>query len=205
MKSLLRIIGILFSYIYPYRLHVKLRYALEYPYTAWATRGIAHLGVNTKFGYGAYLVGLKHISISSNCRFSPNCSVTAFQLLPNKKQILISIEDGCSFGHNNHITSSCAIHIGKNCLTGKDVLISDNSHGNPIDLAQRKIAPYKRPLFSKGPISIGDNVWIGENAKILGNISIGDGAIIGANAVVTHDVPPNALAVGVPAKIITHN
>lgn len=48
---------------------------------------------------------------------------------------------------------------------------------------------------------IGDKVMIGAGAVILGNISIGDNSIIGANAVVTHSVPANSLALGVPATI----
>lgn len=48
---------------------------------------------------------------------------------------------------------------------------------------------------------IGDGVYIGAGAKILGGISIGDGAIIGANAVVIDDVPAGATAVGVPARV----
>lgn len=49
---------------------------------------------------------------------------------------------------------------------------------------------------------IGDNVFIGAGAKILGNIKIGNGAKIGANAVVIKDVPANATVVGVPGRII---
>jgi serine O-acetyltransferase len=49
---------------------------------------------------------------------------------------------------------------------------------------------------------IGDNVFIGAGARVLGGIRIGDGAIIGANAVVIHDVAAGATAVGVPARII---
>ena len=48
---------------------------------------------------------------------------------------------------------------------------------------------------------IGNNVMIGAGAVILGNITIGDDSIIGANAVVTHSIPKNSLAVGVPAII----
>jgi len=49
---------------------------------------------------------------------------------------------------------------------------------------------------------IGNRVYIGRGATILGDITIGDGAIIGANSLVIHDVPPNATAVGVPARIL---
>jgi serine O-acetyltransferase len=50
--------------------------------------------------------------------------------------------------------------------------------------------------------TIGDRVYIGAGAKIIGKLVIGDGARIGANAVVMTDVPPNCTAVGIPARII---
>ena len=95
----------------------------------------------------------------------------------------------------------CDIQIGDNLLTGNDVLISDNNHGQTVkdDLM---IRPQDRPIHSKGEIIIGNNVWIGEKAVVLGNVKIGDGAIIAANSVVTHDVPAYSIAAGVPAKII---
>ena len=52
------------------------------------------------------------------------------------------------------------------------------------------------------PIMIGDHVWIGFGATILGGVTIGDGAIVAAGAVVTKDVPPKALVGGVPAKVL---
>jgi serine O-acetyltransferase len=58
--------------------------------------------------------------------------------------------------------------------------------------------PYSRPI-------IGNNVFIGAGAKIIGSITIGDYAKIGANAVVLKDVPSHSLAVGIPAKIIENS
>lgn len=52
------------------------------------------------------------------------------------------------------------------------------------------------------PPTIGDNVYIGAGAKILGPVTVGDNAVIGANAVVTRDVPPNCTVAGMPARII---
>ena len=49
---------------------------------------------------------------------------------------------------------------------------------------------------------LGNSIYVGAGAKIIGKVTIGDGARIGANAVVTKDVPPGCTAVGVPAKII---
>jgi len=51
-------------------------------------------------------------------------------------------------------------------------------------------------------VEIGNDVWIGSNALILGGVRIGDGAIIGAGAVVTNDVEPYSIVGGVPARII---
>ena len=56
----------------------------------------------------------------------------------------------------------------------------------------------------KGPIIIDDDVWIGYGATILSGVHIGQGAVIAAGAVVTSDVPPYAIAGGVPAKVIKY-
>jgi len=80
-------------------------------------------------------------------------------------------------------------------------LITDNAHGaSNFDLLS--IAPNKRPLYSKGPVIIEDNVWIGEKASIMPDVHIGYGSIVGANAVVTRDVPPYCVVIGNPAKIV---
>lgn len=86
-------------------------------------------------------------------------------------------------------------------LTGKKVLITDNAHGESTpDLLD--LAPIKRPLYSKGPVYIEDNVWIGEKASIMPGVRIGKGSIIASNSVVTKDIPPYCVAAGIPAKVI---
>ena len=94
-----------------------------------------------------------------------------------------------------------SIHIGKDVLIGRFVLINDHNHGDisPESLA---LPPIKRSLVSKGGITIGDRVWIGDKVSILSGVTIGEGAVIGANSVVTKDVPANAVAAGIPAKVI---
>lgn len=57
---------------------------------------------------------------------------------------------------------------------------------------------------SKGNIIVDDDVWIGGHSVILSGVHIGQGAIIGAGSVVTRDVPPYAIAVGSPAKVVKY-
>ena len=89
-------------------------------------------------------------------------------------------------------------------LTGKWVSITDNSHGEP-DKDTLGMRPQQRPITSKGPVVIGNNVWIGDKATILPGVTIGDGAVIAANAVVTKDVPAYSVVGGNPAKVIKQN
>lgn len=54
-----------------------------------------------------------------------------------------------------------------------------------------------------GVPTIGDRVWIGTNAVVVGSVSIGDGALIGPGAYVNFDVPPNGVVIGNPGKIVS--
>lgn len=111
------------------------------------------------------------------------------------------IGENCHFGAFNHITCVNQIQIGDRVLTGKWVTITDNNHGETTDEVLH-MSPIDRPLFSKGPVVIGKDVWIGDKATILPGVTIGDGAVIAANAVVTKDVPAYSVVGGNPAQII---
>lgn len=62
----------------------------------------------------------------------------------------------------------------------------------------------ERDSESKGDIQIGHDVWIGAQSCILSGVTIGDGAIVGANSTVTKDVPPFAIVVGSPARVVKY-
>lgn len=80
------------------------------------------------------------------------------------------------------------------------------------DVKRISTFPFKAQCFktvrvegiSKGDIQVDDDVWIGYGATILSGIHIGQGAVIAAGSVVTKDVPPYAIAGGVPAKVISY-
>ena len=98
-----------------------------------------------------------------------------------------------------------ACTIGRHCALGADVKIITSNH--LIDFAnvqcslQRRIGARELDE-ARGPVVIGNNVWIGDSAIILTGVSIGDGALIGAGAVVTRDIPDFGVCAGVPAKLL---
>lgn len=106
--------------------------------------------------------------------------------------------------------------IGKFCAIASDVKFIFNAANHTL----KSLSTYTFPEFfeewgykvdniteafdTKGDIIIGNDVWIGYDARILAGVTIGDGAIIGTNAIVTKDIPPYAIVGGVPAKIIKY-
>jgi maltose O-acetyltransferase len=93
-------------------------------------------------------------------------------------------------GTHARIYNFSPIKIGIKFLASHGLTIISGTH-DPITLDDRP-----------GPVDIGNNVWIGINAAIIGPVTIGDNAVIGAGSVVLKDIPSNAIAAGVPAKVI---
>lgn len=188
----------LLNRIFPYSIVVWFKLKKRSLRTKYIRPEFKNVGIGSIFGSFNELVGAKYITIGNHTSFRDGLFLTAWDDIKTPE---ITIGDNCSFGAYNHITSINKIIIGNDCLTGRWITISDNSHGS-TDLKELKIAPTKRRLLSKGPVIIGKNVWIGDKATILGGVTIGDGAVIAANSVVTKDVPPYCVVAGVPAKII---
>lgn len=148
------------------------------------------------------IVGEKYISIGEKSILHKQCILTAWDVYEMQKFAPeIKIGNNVRIGEYCQISACNKVVIGNGVLTGRWVYISDNAHGR-FEIGQLQIPPIARPLYSKGPVIIEDNVWIGERACILAGVKIGTGAIVAANAVVTHDVPPFSLVAGVPAQVI---
>lgn len=182
----LKYLGHIIDKLYTFGLSFKLKYAPN----------------NILFKRPITLKGGEYITINSNVVFGKNTVLTAWDYYQGFNYTpQITIDKNCCFGEYNHITAINQIQIGSGVLTGRWVTITDNSHGM-TDFDSLKLKPSKRQLCSKGPVIIGDNVWIGDKATILPNVTIGDGAVIAANSVVTKDVPPYSVVGGNPAKKI---
>ena len=103
----------------------------------------------------------------------------------------IEIHPGARIGRRCYIDHGMAIVIGETAEVGDDCLIYHSVTLGGVANTKEKRHP-----------TIGNNVMLGAGSVILGPINVGDNAKIGANAVVLEDVPNNATAVGVPARII---
>lgn len=98
--------------------------------------------------------------------------------------------------------------IGKGFYIGHFGTIVVNSNaiiGDNVNISQGVTIGQANRGRNEGTPIIGNEVYIGPGAKIVGNVKIGNNVAIGANAVVTKDVPTGAVVVGIPAKIISMN
>ena len=192
------------SKMYPYRLCQRLHSVRDILYTMWIRNFIGQMGEHSRIAYPCSLQGggQKRIVIGDHTSIQSHGILGCWEKYGDQQfSPSIIIGNHCSIGEYNHITAINKITIGDGLLTGRFVYIGDNAHGG-LSWKEAEIPPVRRHLTSKGEIIIGRNVWIGDKVTILGGVTIGDNVIVGANSVVTHDIPNNCVAVGMPAKVV---
>ena len=119
----------------------------------------------------------------------------------------------CTYSSEDIYIATSKTSIGAFCSIGMHVVLGHGNH--PINYLSSspylyfdeigykdKKQPSHEEMWQCEPIEIGNDVWIGDGVFVKNGVKIGDGAIIGAKAVVTKDIPPYAIAVGCPAKVI---
>jgi acetyltransferase-like isoleucine patch superfamily enzyme len=132
-----------------------------------------HIGANVTIAQGSWLVAV-------------NADAT------------VEVGDGCGFSGETVLSAAERVTIGRKVLFGRNVHVADHSHGYALDGGP----VIDQPLVDIAPVKIDDGAWLGQNVVVLPGTTIGAGAVVGANSVVRTDIPPNAVAVGAPARVV---
>jgi acetyltransferase-like isoleucine patch superfamily enzyme len=112
--------------------------------------------------------------------------------------VKIRIGAGTYINRGTMLDSCELLEIGADCAIGPGCYLTDHDHGMDPSLP-----PLAQPLLS-APTRLGKEVWLGAHVTVLKGITIGDRAVIGAGSVVTKDIPPGAVAIGVPARVVRY-
>jgi acetyltransferase-like isoleucine patch superfamily enzyme len=159
----------------------------------WRVMGM-HIGKNT-------LLPRVYVTWPHKIRLGANCCVEHgvyfhFDGIYSEGPGII-IRNNCFVGAGTEFNIRDRIEIGPDCLIASGCRFIDHNHGTQAGQLMRL---QSQPTAA---ILVGADVWIGANAVILKGVQIGDGAIIGAGSVVTKSIPAHAVAVGIPAHVVT--
>jgi acetyltransferase-like isoleucine patch superfamily enzyme len=142
------------------------------------------------YGY-SHVIPRRRVTMGPRATLAPNVS------LRNGERIVIGA--GSKVGERAYLwagDSTGRITIGENCRLGPEVFVTASDYGRMPD---RNIADQPR---DERDVTIGDDVWLGARVFVGTGVTIGDGCVVSANSVVTRDLPPHAIAAGVPARVV---
>lgn len=122
----------------------------------------------------------KKVNIEHNATFSPR----------------VLLGDYSGIGVNAKIYGTC--RIGSHVMMGEDVTIITRNHR----FDRTDIPMMEQGFEEERPVTIGNDVWIGDKVIILAGVTVGDGCVLGAGSVVTKSVLPYSIVAGVPAKVL---
>ena len=175
------------------------------------------LGVGLLLGCGVSIRHPRGISLGDHVTIDDYCLIDARgaggagvhlgdEVIVNRNCMLqakagpIHLGRRTSVGSNSVIVSTAGVEVGEAVLMAGNCYISAGVYRTD-DLSRPVM---DQEAYSRGPIRIGDGVWIGTGAIILDSITVGKGAVIGAGALVNRNVPEGAIVAGVPAKVLRY-
>jgi acetyltransferase-like isoleucine patch superfamily enzyme len=139
------------------------------------------------------------ISPSASLRNHKNISIGGNVMVNRNVTIWVnSLKAGDHVQINPNTCIYGAVEIGDYVMIAPNCMLAGGNHG----IVDNDIPMIFQESSNKGAIVIEDDVWIGANCSILDGVRVGSGAVIGAGSVVTKDVPPKAIMVGNPAKLV---
>lgn len=160
---------------------------------------VAHfrlLGIS--IGKGCYID--TGVIISGNVSIGDGCSISSNSYIGTALGGRVEIGNRCHIGKMNQIGSSGSkVVIANDCIFAPFVTITDGVHA----FKDKTLIVKNSPIITSS-IEIEANVWLGSEVMVMQGVVIGNGAVIGAKALVKSNIPVNAIAVGVPAKVINY-
>lgn len=106
------------------------------------------------------------------------------------------IRKGTYINRHTIVNAHRQVDIGPGCMIGPFCYITDGNHG------MDRGTPVQNQVMDIKPVIIEEGVWLGAHVTVLPGIRLGKGCVIGAGAVVNSDIPADAIAAGVPTRII---
>ena len=199
--------------------HLLAGVSLVDPATTYIDAGVT-IGRDTVIEPNSYLRGAT--SVGEGCRLGPN-TILRDATVGDRCHIVAStvesatLEEDVDVGPYSHLRPDsylCAsVHIGnfaevKNARLGKGVKMGHHSYIGDADVGEEAnigagAVTVNFDGRNKHRTVIGRGAFVGSDTMLIAPVTVGDGARTGAGAVVTHDVPPGALAVGAPARIVS--
>ena len=172
-------------------------------------------GRNVVFGQNVVLRHPHKIHIGNNVVVDDNCLLDAKGdanrgitigngVFVGRNSILSCKNGDIELGDDANIGFNCEVFSASRVTIGRGVLVAAYAYviGGDHDFSDPSRSVLDQPRVSAG-VTIGNGAWIGAGAKILDGVSIGGGAVIGAGAVVRESVPDGAIAVGIPARVVS--
>ena len=149
-------------------------------------------------GKAPFVSGPVEIHVGNGVFFGGNVLIDSGRLRDGNPRLVLG--DRSAVGWNVQIVVNKEVVIEEDAWITPNVRISDsNAHRREVDLRLANVDP--RPEDHK-PVRICRGAWIGNCTHIMRGVTIGEGAVIGCNSVVMSDIPPFALALGNPAKVL---
>lgn len=154
-------------------------------------------------------VKLKNAKITGNVKIEENVKIIEGVNILGLSSVVVGRYSVINGPNTDIIARVNSVEIGAFTSIARGVTIQEfNHHANRLSTYFMNHNVFNGngadDIASKGSIEIGNDVWIGAQCIILSGAKIGDGAIIGANSVVVNSIPPFAIAVGSPAKVISY-